>query len=48
MADDTQKLVEVDGKKISQEELEKLQQDPSVKVKPLQEGVFKTLKKMFG
>jgi hypothetical protein len=45
---DKQQLVEVDGKKVSQEELEQMGSDPTIRVKKMEEGVFKTLKRMQG
>lgn len=46
--ENNQDYVEVDGKKITKEEFENLQQNSNIKLKPLKEGVFKTLKKLFG
>jgi len=42
-----EQLYEVDGKKVSKEELDEIANDPNKRLKKLNEGVFKTLQKLF-
>jgi len=45
--EEKEQLYEVDGKRVSKEELDKIANDPNKRLKKLNERVFKTLQKLF-
>ena len=46
--EENKKEIEVNGKKVSIQELQELEKNPSIRLKKLSEGIFKTLQRLHG